>query len=40
MGKAATGPSVTGRTDAAHMALMLAALGLAYLMPFELVLLS
>src|SRR5665647_2681294 len=40
MGKAATGPSVTGRTDAAHMTLMLAALGLAYLMPFELVLLS
>src|SRR5665647_2164362 len=40
MGKAATRPSVTGRTDAAHMTLMLAALGLAYLMPFELVLLS
>jgi hypothetical protein len=28
------------RTDAVHFALMLAALGLSYLLPFELVLLS
>jgi hypothetical protein len=39
MEKAATGPSIS-RTDAAHFVLMLAALGLSYVLPFELVLLS
>jgi hypothetical protein len=39
MEKAATGPLI-GRTDLAHLVLMLAALGLSYLLPFELVLLS
>lgn len=39
MEKAATGP-VIGRTDAAHLGLMLAALALSYALPFELVLLS
>jgi hypothetical protein len=41
MGKVATvPPNLLGRTDAAHFGLMAAALGLAYLLPFELVLLS
>jgi hypothetical protein len=41
MGNAAIGPhGLIGRTDAAHFALMLAALALSYLLPFELVLLS
>lgn len=41
MGKAAAAsPGPLSRTDTAHFALMLAALGLSYLLPFELVLLS
>ncbi len=40
MGKTATGPALLGRTDVAHVVLMLAALALSYLLPFELVLLS
>lgn len=40
MAKAATGTALIGRTDAAHFALMLTALALSYLLPFELVLLS
>ena len=38
MGKVATGP--IGRTDALHFGLLLGALALSYLLPFELVLLS
>jgi hypothetical protein len=37
---AATAVALLGRTDAVHLALMLAALALSYLLPFELVLLS